>query len=536
MPGSRWAAALLAAVILAQWAVGANYIERTTLPDGPDRVFVLWDDAMISMRFARNLANGHGLVWNPGEEAVQGYTNLGLTLVMAGAHTFPLAREHVALVIQLLALAALSGTLLLTARMVRDLSHDPWAGVGAALALLLCAPHQIYGLQGSDTSFVGLLITAGCAQLVRGWLREGRWPNSAFVFLLGAVLVRPDASLFVVSAAATAVLFPGTRGRGSVAGPLAGLAAVWVGLIAFSLTYYGDPLPNTYYLKTTGAPRLEMWASGFDQLGFLMPGLVPALILTVAGFALAPRTASPTSAGNDRAALCLLAAGILAAAAYHVWVGGDWVRDYGSRHLVQIFPLLLTLSAVGASRLAARFLRDRPLVAGVAALTLASLAGVATNPRYPAREWFVPTTPTLFHLENRMNFMRSRFLERATRPDTRIAVHWGGVGPYFADRPAIDILGRSDRHVARSPAHPFEPGHSKWDWDYLLDVQQPDLIDFESRGLREHPSFRRNYVVLQVGPTAHLFLRRSATDKLTDPALATLPLDDLFGVDGDGGH
>ena len=78
--------------------------------------------------------------------------------------------------------------------------------------------------------------------------------------------------------------------------------------------------------------------------------------------------------------------------------------------------------------------------------------------------------------------------------------------------------------------------NSKWDWDYLLDVQQPDLIDFESRRLREHPSFRRDYVVLQVGPTAHLFLRRSAMDKLTDPELATLPLDNLFGPDGNSGH
>ena len=46
------------------------------------RYYCLNDDAMISMRFADNLAAGHGLVWNPGEY-VQGYTNLGWTLWMA---------------------------------------------------------------------------------------------------------------------------------------------------------------------------------------------------------------------------------------------------------------------------------------------------------------------------------------------------------------------------------------------------------------------------------------------------------------------
>src|SRR4051812_6627221 len=45
------------------------------------RYFVLGDDAMISMRYAHNAAEGLGLVWNAGDD-VQGYTNLGWTLLM----------------------------------------------------------------------------------------------------------------------------------------------------------------------------------------------------------------------------------------------------------------------------------------------------------------------------------------------------------------------------------------------------------------------------------------------------------------------
>ena len=33
------------------------------------------DDAFITFRYARNLVDGHGLVWNPGE-AVEGYTEM----------------------------------------------------------------------------------------------------------------------------------------------------------------------------------------------------------------------------------------------------------------------------------------------------------------------------------------------------------------------------------------------------------------------------------------------------------------------------
>ena len=50
------------------------------------RYFVLPDDGMISMRFARNLASGLGLVWNQGER-VQGFTNPAWTLIMAVVKT-----------------------------------------------------------------------------------------------------------------------------------------------------------------------------------------------------------------------------------------------------------------------------------------------------------------------------------------------------------------------------------------------------------------------------------------------------------------
>ncbi len=41
------------------------------------------DDAFISLRYAQNLVDGHGLVYNPGEY-VEGYTNLSWTLLLAG--------------------------------------------------------------------------------------------------------------------------------------------------------------------------------------------------------------------------------------------------------------------------------------------------------------------------------------------------------------------------------------------------------------------------------------------------------------------
>ena len=65
------------------WAALFIYQSSYIAIDG-HRYFGLFDDAMISMRYAWNFAHGNGLVWNVGQR-VEGYTNLLMTLVMSVA-------------------------------------------------------------------------------------------------------------------------------------------------------------------------------------------------------------------------------------------------------------------------------------------------------------------------------------------------------------------------------------------------------------------------------------------------------------------
>ena len=53
-----------------------------------------------------------------------------------------------------------------------------------------------------------------------------------------------------------------------------------------------------------------------------------------------------------------------------------------------------------------------------------------------------------------------------------------GATPYFCDRPFLDLLGKSDRHIARlPPAGPFLPGHNKWDYRYSIGELRPDVVN-----------------------------------------------------------
>ena len=109
----RHIALFFCALWLALAWIGGEYVARTSFEVEGQRVHTLWDDAMISMQYAKNLSAGYGLVWNAGGERVQGITNLGMARIMAGVHLFPVGPFKVSLLIQMLNLVMLGATLVL---------------------------------------------------------------------------------------------------------------------------------------------------------------------------------------------------------------------------------------------------------------------------------------------------------------------------------------------------------------------------------------------------------------------------------------
>jgi hypothetical protein len=94
-----WDAIVAAVAIVALAGVFyANTMLASRVIDGT-RYFWLDDDMMISMRYARNLAEGQGLVWNAGER-VDGYTNFLWTMVMAAVHLTGVADARAALLLR----------------------------------------------------------------------------------------------------------------------------------------------------------------------------------------------------------------------------------------------------------------------------------------------------------------------------------------------------------------------------------------------------------------------------------------------------
>src|SRR5262249_13194125 len=67
-------------------------------------------------------------------------------------------------------------------------------------------------------------------------------------------------------------------------------------------------------------------------------------------------------------------------------------------------------------------------------------------------------------------------MRKNARPDSTVAVIPAGILPYFTRMKAIDILGKSEKHVARvRPCPGSMVGHGKLDPAYTLS-QKPDLV------------------------------------------------------------
>ena len=462
--------------ILAVYIVYAlAFIYRTSFLIDGTRYFSLFDDAMVSMRYARNFAHGAGLVWNPGGERIEGFTNPLWVLYMAGLHLLPVAAAKISLLVQLTSLALLALNTLVTARLAEYLSGGSRVStMAAALLTAFYYPLNNWALQGMEVGALVLIVG------VAAWLAVRSFDDplvSPWLYpLLGlGTFVRPDAIVPYLTILGVSVIADRPKRRQHLK---LGLTVLLVALgtqTAARWAYYGGLLPNTYYLKMSGYPAGLRIARGALVTTQTALRVLIGLVLVIPALAFLPR---------DRRS-GLLAALVLAQVAYSVYVGGDaweWARG-ANRYLVVAAPLGFALLAAGLGRFAVGVpIRQR------VALGLACLSVLTVNAANDSNGWRTWTLldPPLHVTDNATKVRLAVALRPMLKPDATVAVVWAGAEPYFLNRTAIDLLGKSDSVIAREPMHRpgpgddpasfFWPGHLKYEYAYSIGRLRPDLV------------------------------------------------------------
>lgn len=526
-------------ILLVYWCYAALFMYRTSFVVFERRFFVLFDDAMISMRYAANLAAGHGLVWNPGDTPVEGFTNPLWTFFMAAAHLLPIDHAVISVVIQITGAAALFASLFFVRKIAGLLSgNSPAVMLGAVAVTAFYYPLIYWSLMGMEVS-VFILIAAAAVWMALKTLRDDRWSPWLYVLLGVGTLVRIDAAVpFVAVLAYMAVAQKRFRSRHLVWG-ICLLAAFLAGQTLLRLWYYGDLLPNTYYLKMTGIPVWMRIGRGLLVFADFAVRTNPVLFLLPAAFVLVRP--------NKYTGLLLTVAAMQFA--YSIYVGGDAWEDWSgaNRFISTVMPLYLILFTVALHAVIdgamARW-RGNTAGTGAAAPDGKGLSGRLRTAAFPAAmalslflfnsyaigEFLMLKPPSQVDF-NREMVERVEIIEYVSQPDATVAVTWAGIIPYFAGRYCIDLLGKNDRRIAHEAAHipehtglfdiplrELKPGHLKWDFNYTYGELKPDVITHQWGGGRDVaiPYIQQYYaeVELSLGEGRYHFMLRKDSPRI----------------------
>jgi arabinofuranosyltransferase len=501
----------------------AAFIVRSSWRIDGQRRFSLFDDAMISMSYGRTLARGGGLVWFEGAPRVEGISNPLWTMFMAALHRAGLEGSSAALAVMLAGVVLIAATSLIAASLVaRLVPSSRWAPPFAALAVGLTYPFLFWTLRGME---VGLLtfLTMASIVLAAGLADDTATSSSRRVVLLAAVLAMGVATRLDFAIVVTAILIwlavVGRSRRASVAPALA--LAGTVGIVIGAMTvardeYYGTIVPNTYTLKLTGVSLAQRLHRGLVT----DVRIAPAALLGVIGLVVLWRAADT----ETRRTLSLVTAVAIAPVVYSTYVGGDAWEGIGNRYTT-VSLLCATVVAVAASgSVASRGSLSRPPSIPLAACVVAAFAltglfvtghpsavsialvvalgtlgsiGVALLGRSSQVRWgliviaavsaVLASSAASGHAwfgsggqvvaSDARNTDYGLFLATVTNERAVIASVQVGAIAYYSDRPAVDILGKSDAHVASShPRGSFRPGHNKWDYTYSVGQLRPDVV------------------------------------------------------------
>ena len=521
----RWAAVAvgLAALgpIVDAWALVAGGVPQI-------------DDAFISYRYAANLVDGHGLVWNPGER-VEGFTNplwTGL-VALALALGFEATATGAAL-----GLASAAALLFCTAALAWWLlgPADGWLAPLAVMPLAASSAFVFWSTSGLETALGAAL---ACGVL----LAHAAGRRTATVGLLVALTyTRMDGALLAAVLLAHDL---GPRWRDPRAWSAGAVYAAALGLGALArFAYYGAWLPNTYWANVGGTPA----ALGLDYVALFVAGgpglLLPAAIYAVvripaarpAAIWIGLHTAYVVRVGGDAFAfdrfmlvvlgpLCALAvAGLVRLAHERPWAAWALAPTYAAAFALALTGTLPTafVALFGlpwlamAWRLSARPAPPWALRGGIAAVALGCIAAVviAGGPSGVARargesarnvalakEW--QWAAYMIGLQKR----RSTLLLEAGPPRLVASGAIGSLG-FYSRLPILDVLGLTDPHIARAVVDdegrglPM-PGHARSDADYVF-AQAPDVIVIPKAGegpvwvyamqdLWAHPELARSY-------------------------------------------
>jgi len=205
----------------------------------------IWEDYLITYRCSKNLVEGHGLVFTPGEK-VHAFTSPLNTLLPAGFRWATGSDEAALWLFRLVSCAALAGSAILWYRIAKEAAFTRLAMFVLLGLLLTDAKIVDFSVNGQEIGLMMLFF----AWMVYGLLHHSAWLGVAWA---GLAWTRPDAGVYAAAVAGSFLLFNVTGSRRELLKTctIAGLIALvlYSPWLIWAWGYYGSPIPHTVIAK-----------------------------------------------------------------------------------------------------------------------------------------------------------------------------------------------------------------------------------------------------------------------------------------------
>ncbi|WP_067489285.1 hypothetical protein [Actinomadura hibisca] len=486
----RWAAPAAAVAVSA--AVLAAHVER----------YGRWivDDAGLTFAYARNIAEGHGVVSQPGMAPVEGYSNpLWLAVMLVGRFlglfdrgtwfgvpdyvAFPKAAAFVCCL-------GIFVCFYLAARAVTRYPSVVTLVAGVALAL---NPSFVnYAFSGLENGLYGLGVAALTAVLVIAYSRERpaamRTAALSAAAVLALVLTRPDGAIFAVAYPVLLVAtFRWSRWRDALRALMVYavvLGAPMVVFLAWRYTTFGLLVPAPALGKEQHVPDLI----ALSRVGELVEYAGWLTVLTLAllvGLLLSRADAAV------RGGVVVIGGVLLVGLLDYGVLSWDWMLYFRFATPVWVAGSLLAgVVLVEGLRLAGR----RTRVALVAMAVFGAAMSGATAWAHMVTRSEQPVL-SLCHVVEQRSRTQETYADMLGIGSGTVALADLGGTLMTSRLKAVDLAGLTDITIARNYHRHTLPGTI----DYLLTDVRPELIRLyvrwkQDRVMRADPRFQRDYV------------------------------------------
>jgi hypothetical protein len=420
------------------------------------------DDEAIPFVYAQNLIDGHGLVYNPDDGPVEGYSDFLSVWIDTGilwaVNALGGGRLRALIAGKIVALVCGIGIVIVTFAMLARQLRTSTTGIVAGMAfLVLAGPLAVWSWSALETTLFALTIALLVWSLLdfqksSGALLDGETSSAGndrlmLGSIVAAFLCRIDG--FVWSAALVlpfVVASTAARRRQMLIRVLLPAAALFVVYHGWRVWYFRELLPMPLYAKV-------LYKLGHDErlvaneppqryvIAFLNSYLWLPVLGVVAGVA---------SRGDRARVLRPLTAGVIAIFAY-LWIVGDWM--FGFRFFVPLLPALALLAGGGADELARWRPRLAPAIVAVWIVLLGAVA-LGFERRYETaverKSWLASSSldPARFFAPYYAIYQQA--LQHVGPGDT-IAYNQAGFVPFMLKARNVDDLGICTKFYAKLP-------------------------------------------------------------------------------------